>query len=62
MRAFYSRGLQYDTDDLLGIVAVESPVPLVECPALVSQVNADGNDIDGLRSHILGAPLGTYTE
>ena len=24
-------------------------------------MNSDGNDIDGLRSHIVQAPLGTYT-
>jgi hypothetical protein len=59
-RFFYFRGPQYDTDDLSGIIAVEPPIPLVEYPALVPQGNADGNDIDGLRSHILQAPLGTY--
>ena len=30
-------------------------------PALAPQVDSDGNDIGGLRSHILQAPLGTYT-
>jgi len=30
-------------------------------PGLAPQVNSDGNDIGGLRSHILQAPLGTYT-
>ena len=60
-RFLYYRGPQYDTDDLSGIIAVEPPIPLLEYPSLVPQINADGNDIDGLRSHILRAPLGTYT-
>ncbi len=57
----YYRGPRYDAEDVSGIIAVEPPIPLVEYPPLVPQVNADGNDIDGLRSHILQAPLGTYT-
>jgi len=60
-RFLYYRGPQYDTDDLSGIIAVEPPIPLLEYPSLVPQIDADGNDIDGLRSHILRAPLGTYT-
>ena len=60
-RFLYYRGLKYDTDDLSGIIAIEPPVPLFEYPSLVPQIDADGNDIDGLRSHILRAPLGTYT-
>jgi hypothetical protein len=30
-------------------------------PTLLPQVNADGNDLDGLRSVTLQAPLATYT-
>jgi hypothetical protein len=60
-RFAYFRGPQYDTDDLSGIIAVEPPIPYAEYPSLVPQIDADGNDIDGLRSHILQAPLGTYT-
>jgi hypothetical protein len=60
-RFVYHRGPQYDADDVSGIIATEPPIPLAEYPSLVPQVDADGNDIDGLRSHILLAPLGTYT-
>jgi hypothetical protein len=60
-RLSYFRGPQYDTDDVSGIIAVEPPTPIAEYPALAPQVNSDGNDIGGLRSHILEAPLGTYT-
>jgi hypothetical protein len=59
-RFSYYRGPQYDTIDLSGIIAVEPPIPFAEYPSLAPQVDADGNDIDGLRSHILQAPLGTY--
>jgi Alpha/beta hydrolase domain len=59
-RIAYYRGSQYDVDDLSGVIAIEPPIPLAEYPSLAPQVNADGNDIDGLRSHILQAPLGTY--
>jgi hypothetical protein len=57
----YYRGPRYDADDLSGIIAIEPPIPLVEYPSLAPQIDVDGNDIDGLRSHILQAPLGTYT-
>ena len=60
-RTVYFRGFQYDAEDATGILAVEPPIPLRTYPALVPQVDADGNDIDGLRSVTLRAPLGTYT-
>jgi hypothetical protein len=60
-RLAYFRGPRYDTDDLSGVIAKEPPIALAEYPSLVPQVDVDGNDIDGLRSHILQAPLGTYT-
>jgi hypothetical protein len=60
-RLFYDRGRQYDADDVSGIISIEPPKPIAEYPALVPQVDADGNDIDGLRSITLQVPLGTYT-
>ncbi|HEV2674642.1 MAG TPA: alpha/beta hydrolase domain-containing protein [Aliidongia sp.] len=60
-RTVYFRGFQYDAPDLSGIIAVEPPIPVRQYPALVPQVDADGNDIDGVRSVTLRAPLGTYT-
>src|SRR5579864_1393655 len=57
----FDRGRRYDADDVSGIIDIEPPVALAQYPALVPQVDADGNDIGGLRSHILQAPLGTYT-
>ena len=60
-RTVYFRGQRYDADDVSGIISVEPPVPVKTYPALVPQVDADGNDIDGVRSVTLRAPLGTYT-
>jgi hypothetical protein len=60
-RTLYFRRPRYDADDVSGIIDVEPPLPLAEYPSLAPQVDIDGNDIDGLRSHILQAPLGTYT-
>jgi len=60
-RFSFFRGPQYDTDDISGIITVEPPHPIAEYPPLAPQVDRDGNDIGGLRSHILQAPLGTYT-
>jgi hypothetical protein len=57
----YFRGSEYDTDDVSGIIAVEPPTLVALYPSLAPQVDSDGNDIGGLRSHILQAPLGTYT-
>lgn len=59
-RFVYDRGPQYDADNVSGITSIEPPIPIVQYPALVPQVNTDGNDIDGLRSITLQAPLGTY--
>jgi hypothetical protein len=60
-RFLYNRGPQYRSADVSGIISVEPPQPVAEYPTLLPQVNADGNDIDGLRSVTLRAPLGTYT-
>jgi Alpha/beta hydrolase domain len=59
-RIAYYRGPRYDADDVSGIIDIEPPIPLAEYPSIAPQVDGNGNDIDGLRSHILQAPLGTY--
>jgi hypothetical protein len=59
-RFVYDRGPQYDAGNVSGIISIEPPIPIVQYPTLVPQVNADGNDIDGLRSITLQVPLGTY--
>ena len=60
-RQVFRRGEKYDTDDVSGIISIEPPVARAEYPTLLPQVDEDGNDLDGLRSVTLRAPLGTYT-
>lgn len=60
-RDVYDRGPQYNAEDVTGIISIEPPTAVAEYPSLVPRVNADGNDVDGLRSLTLQAPLGTYT-
>jgi hypothetical protein len=60
-RFLFDRGPGYDADDVSGIISVEPPKAVAEYPALVPEVDSDGNDIDGLRSITLQVPLGTYT-
>jgi hypothetical protein len=60
-RAVYNRGSRYNSADVSGTISVEPPQLIAQYPTLLPQVDADGNDIDGLRSLTLRAPLGTYT-
>jgi len=60
-RTVWNRGSQYNATDVSGVISIEPPNPVAQYPTLLPQVDADGNDIDGLRSVTLRAPLGTYT-
>jgi hypothetical protein len=60
-RSVYDRGSQYNPADVSGVITVEPPRLVAQYPTLLPQVDADGNDIDGLRSLTLRVPLGTYT-
>jgi len=60
-RFVYNRGRNYLPADVSGIISVEPPTQVAVYPTLLPQVDADGNDIDGVRSVTLRAPLGTYT-
>ena len=60
-RSAYFRGRQFDDADESGIQTVEPPHRIADYAMLAPQVDADGNDIDGVRSLTLMAPLGTYT-
>jgi hypothetical protein len=54
------RGGLFDVADISGIMA-EPPQQGAAYPVLLPQVDADGNDIDGLRNTNVQVPLGTYT-
>jgi Alpha/beta hydrolase domain len=55
-------GPSYSAGDSSGIITVEPPhVGSASYGVLVPQVDADGNDIAGVRSVFLQVPIGTYT-
>jgi hypothetical protein len=60
-RSVYFRGPQFNGSDESGDQTVEPPVRLADYVMMAPQVDADGNDIDGVHSLTLMAPLGTYT-
>jgi hypothetical protein len=61
-RQLFDRGPHYDAADVSGIISVEPPHLVADyTAALVPQVDADGNGIDGVRTVTLQVPLGTYT-
>ncbi len=56
---FLDRGHRFDVEDISGVMA-EPPEADGRYTVLVPQVDADGNDIDGLRNVNVQVPLGTY--
>ena len=60
-RSFYDRGPRFDGFNEAGYESVEPPVRIADYTTLAPQVDADGNDIDGVHSLQLMVPLGTYT-
>ena len=59
-RFHLDRGPDFDERDVSGVMQ-EPPIVGAPYAALAPQVDADGNDIDGLRNTNMQAPLGTYT-
>lgn len=57
---FLDRGAQFDVQDISGVMA-EPPIAKSAYALLVPKVDADGNDIGGLRGVFIQAPVGTYT-
>ena len=56
----YDLGPQFRYTDQSGVV-VTVPVAKDLLPQLVVRVDADGNEVAGVKSPLLSAPLGTYT-
>ena len=55
-------GPRFDAADTSGIISIEPPrVGTASYGVLEPQVDADGNDIGGIRSVFLQVPIGTYT-
>ncbi len=59
-RELYFRGFRYNPRDETGTIA-EPPLPVFTYNVRLPQVDADGNDVGGVRSPTLQAPLATYT-
>ena len=59
-RFHLDRGKEFDEEDVSGVMD-EPPVKGEPYAFLLPQVDADGNDVDGLRDTSIAAPLGTYT-
>lgn len=56
------RGPGYRAGDISGVTSVEPPrIGSARYGVLVPQVDADGNDIGGIRDVYVEAPIGTYT-
>ncbi len=56
---FLDRGHRFDVEDVSGVMA-EPPIAEGAYTILVPHVDADGNDVDGLRNVNVQVPLGTY--
>lgn len=57
----YDFGPQFRYNDDSGVITVVPPVVKQTIPTLAPKVDADGNEIAGVRSLLLRLPLGTYT-
>ncbi len=57
----YDFGPGFRNADVSGVMSLQPPVVRQTLPSLVPRVDADGNEIAGVRSVLLEAPLGTYT-
>jgi len=56
----YDLGSQFRYGDQSGILT-RIPIVKTTLPQLVVKVDADGNEVSGIKSPLLSAPLGTYT-
>ncbi|MBV9783174.1 MAG: hypothetical protein JO264_05085 [Acidisphaera sp.] len=57
------RGPRFSPQYESGVITIQPPVPIdgQDYLVLVPKVNSDGNEIDGIQSVQLQAPIGTYT-
>lgn len=56
----YELGPDFRVNDESGIPAYEPPPIIGATPSLLPTLDADGNEIGGIRSPLQQAPLGTY--
>jgi hypothetical protein len=56
----YDFGPDFIYNDLSGVISKQPPIIKQVLPSLVPQVDADGNEVAGVKSPLAQAPLGTY--
>ena len=56
----YDWGPQFDPNDASGVPSIAPPRIRKVLPMLVPRVDADGNEVGGIPTVLLEAPLGTY--
>ncbi len=56
----YDFGEGFNVPDMTGAMSVTPPRIVKTIAQLVPRADADGNELDGIRSPLLSAPLGTY--
>jgi len=56
----YDLGKSFDYADLTGVITMAPPRIVKAVPQLMPRIDADGNELDGIRSPLISAPLGTY--
>ncbi|HEX4178939.1 MAG TPA: alpha/beta hydrolase domain-containing protein [Rhizomicrobium sp.] len=56
----YDFGPNFHAADLSGAISLQPPHVVRALPSLVPRTDADGNEIAGIRSVLMQAPLGTY--
>jgi len=56
----YDLGKSFDYADMTGAITMAPPRIVKAVPQLMPRIDADGNELDGIRSPLMSAPLGTY--
>jgi hypothetical protein len=56
----YDFGKGFNTADMSGAMSVAPPRIVKTIPQLMPRIDADGNEMDGIRSPLVTAPLGSY--
>jgi hypothetical protein len=56
----YDLGKSFDPVDMTGTITVAPPRIVKAVPQLMPRIDVDGNELDGIRSPLISAPLGTY--
>lgn len=56
----YNFGKGFNAADMSGVLGITPPRIVKTIPQLVPRIDADGNEVDGIRSPLQAAPLGSY--